>query len=246
MLVTKPEGLQVFKQVSVLEYAVRVGNNEAIDFLLSLNVDPATIPRFMLGGSKELVSQITTVLHNLVRTNNVLGLQTLNDRAIKLKPDQTLNFKVTDQVRNTLLHVSPSREMTEYLVARDLAVNELNKAGDAPIHLAIANHQDDDIGALEVLAPKADLSLKSKNRHSYSVGSDISALVLASLLGKPNMLRILLKAGADIKHNSHDPLSPLRAAVTKAGGNKSKFESVEILLRAGVDPNPSNFEGKRH
>lgn len=244
-----------------LEFALGIKDVDAVGLLLSLGADPTKKlalsdalrtdlerlkPRSLVSNYR-VPDNEETVLHHLVKDIDLVSLKTLDDTAIRLDPNRPINFKIVDSNKNTLLHISESPAITEFLLTKKLDVNALNEAGDAPIHPALLHDEQ----ILEkLLEHHADPNLKAQTAELSKFESEqCTPLFIASLYGYPAKVRALLGAGADIKTTQDASGNSALYAACVYANEDYRYETgylavAEILLDAGIDPNTTNDLGE--
>lgn len=156
------------------------------------------------------------------------------------------DLKATDKGGNDalLLAVGCNDEpMTRFLLDQGLTPNPDNPAGNTPLQAA-ASHGNIAITRL-LLARKARPDAASirggEVKHGPIQLRQLTPLMLAAAYGSPELLNLLLDAGANINAKDCRGMTPLMLSVAS---ETQRADVVKLLLKRGADPSVKSLAGE--
>ncbi|XP_032431965.1 receptor-interacting serine/threonine-protein kinase 4 [Xiphophorus hellerii] len=198
---------------SLLHFAITLGNEEAVKFLLLNDANP-NLPN--VRGSTPL--HLATERHQKLLAELLLGRRRTN-----------VNAKDEDQY--TPLHWAAQNgdeAMTRLLLDRGATINETDGQGRTPAHVACQHGQENVIRVL--LSRNADVQVKGKNNWT--------ALHFAAWQGHLGIVKLLVKqAGVNVDSQTTDGRTPLHLA-----SQRGQYRVARILIELGADVRVTSSE----
>ncbi|MEQ2194518.1 hypothetical protein XENOCAPTIV_030365, partial [Xenoophorus captivus] len=198
---------------SLLHFAITLGNEEAVKFLLLNDANP-NLPNAR--GSTPL--HLATEKHLKLLAELLLGRRRTN-----------VNAKDEDQY--TPLHWAAQNgdeAMTRLLLDRGATINETDGQGRTPAHVACQHGQENVIRVL--LSRNADVQIKGKNNWT--------ALHFAAWQGHLGIVKLLVKqAGANVDSQTTDGRTALHLA-----SQRGQYRVARILIELGADVHVTSSE----
>lgn len=130
-------------------------------------------------------------------------------------------------------------DIIEALLASGADINHQNNAGDTALIIASRSGHSGTAGFL--IGKGAGIDIKDKKGNT--------ALAVAAKHDRVEVVEELLKDGAEVRVRDRKGRTPLHRAVAgslliRGAGTGAREEIVKMLLRAGVNPNAKDLDGK--
>lgn len=191
--------------------------------------------RKMLGDDPSLVSR----KHLEGKTLAALALERGNEELAMLLLEKGADLSVVTDRGESLLHLAAmggSAPMVRYLIDHGADVMARDAAGDTPLHET--TYSDRDQAAALLIAAGSDVKAPTAGF------SKITPLLWASSYNSPNVIRLLIKAGANPNAvGSYDGSLPLGSACQYSAPDTVP-ESIRVLLELGADVNAIGSGGR--
>jgi ankyrin repeat protein len=166
---------------------------------------------------------------------------------VKLLMAKGADAKATDGFMNTALIAAAhanNTAMVKLFIEKGIDINAKNRAGDTALMEVAGSNNLDAVRALlkagaDVNAVSADVGLKVKNG-PIAIGR-LTALILATSYGSPELVKTLTDAGANVNAKDIRGMTPLMLAVSSEYQNP---EVVQVLLEKGADPKAKSLAGE--
>lgn len=220
----------------------RVGENERAPLHEAAEKGQMYVARFLLGNGAKVNLKAKydyTPLHLAAENGHKAMVELLLENGADT--DAKLNIgDVKKGDRFTPLHLATTKgfgSVVEVLVTHGAKINEPDKDGNTPLHIAVGN---EDVGLVKLLVDrKADLNAKAdRTPINRSIDIKLTPFTLAARTGNVPILKILLNAGAKVDEGRNGWSALLRAVA------EGKLAAVDFLLENQANPNVRTTDGQ--
>ena len=215
------EGNHRFDAWNAIRYASKLGSRDGLYLVLDKGIDVNTVR----------IADGCTALHNVIRAGNEHALRMLVDNGADVNKAVARGTGHAEGMRP--LHFAVARGsalMVKLLLERGADINIRDRDGHTPITLGIADNDEDRLAAMSALLNAgADLQIPNNK--------GVTALHVACFQGAPQVVELLLEAGADANTESTivNPVKPLDYAMLRPA-DAAREKIVELLQARGGQP----------
>ena len=136
---------------------------------------------------------------------------------------------------------SASAAITELLLARGAQVQLLSDIGQTLLHVV---SKLDDVENLQVVLAHARRQLSERSFHEWLNATDDSGCAALHLAHDPEVVRVLLEAGARVDIPDREGNLPLHCLCADDGGADNLEDAASLLCRAGAEADAQNHAGE--
>ena len=167
----------------------------------------------------------STPLHIVISDARSLNTRGNAKRAVGVLLEHGADINLRNHEGQTALHQASRRHDTvtmHLLLKHGPDVNALDNNGSTPLHLAISEAKSRHVERAVGLLQEHGANINLRN------GQGQTALHKASLLGHPNIIRLIVNHGADVDVQDNDGSTPLHLIISKVSRDSEVSSDSEV------------------